>query len=283
MDYSIIKIKYIPNLFPYVDFTDTYIINNVRITKSKDPEILLIQTENKHKTLNNTLLSTEQIIQSVKYDKYIVEIEMFENNNFENIQLAENIVIITENEEELLVKLISEPEIQTVQDSTLYYIKFTFASLQDDDIIINNYKTYDYINQKRLSNYEIILSSDYNIDNDIDFSGGQSVSFITEFLPEQERGEMEVTEQTLPNSQKVAINSSDNLITTIKVILKRAEYLQLQKYLRRCKVSLYYNGNYILTNIQNVTYKAKENSQLIDVFDVDIIFNTDYVKFYHFQ
>ncbi len=285
MDYSLLKIKYIPALFPYVNFTDTHVINDLRIIKSKEPEIVLIQTENKFKTLNNINLSNEQIIQSIKYDKYLCEIEMFEENAFENIQLAENITLILADTDEtpILVKLISQPEINQIADSTLYYVRFTFAALQTDDIIINNYKTADYINQKRLNNYRIILSNDYNIDNEIDFAAGNILSFYTEFLPYQIRSEMELSQQTLPNAQKVSINSSDNLTTTIKVILTRSEFLQLQKYLKRCSVTLMLDIDYVLQPTKDVTFTVKENNQLIDLFDVDIIFNTDYIKFYHIQ
>jgi hypothetical protein len=284
MNYCVLKIKYIPALFPDVNFIDTHVFNEIKIKKLADPEIVLIKTEKKYKTLNNSNLSTEQIIQSIKLDKYQIEIFSYSANEFSNIQLAENIQLIDEYNNVYTVKLIEIESQEAEPNSELYVYVVTFASLEDDAVVISNYKIADYINDKRVNNYNLRLANNYNIDSIIDFENGDKIDFYTEFVPEQVRSEMELTTQKLQNGKTYISTSFDFLIYRTKFILTRAEFLLFQKYFLRCDtISLSISGGLAITNADQPEFVLNENTQLVDLFDIDVLIKTDITKYSHFQ
>jgi hypothetical protein len=283
MDYSYLKIKYIPALFPNVDFTDIHVISDVRIVKLLQPEILIIQTEKKYKTVSQRTISTEQIIQSVKYDKYYIEIYSFENNEFNNIQLAENILIVDELENIHTVKLLNIDVENVEQNTTLYVTRLTFASLQDDDIIVNSYKTSDYISLKNTENYNLKLT---NVGSNPIFGLATEINFYTEFLPEQKRSEIQISEQELPDGRKLISSSIDALETKIKFILTTYEFTEFMKVIHRVNLSdidlINATDVFSISPSERMQVIINENNQLIDLYDIDLIIHTDVIKFYNF-
>jgi hypothetical protein len=277
MDFSNIKIKYIPALFPSVNFVDNFYQFGRRIVMLPEPELVLIQTEKKYKTLNNTSLSTEQIIQSIKYDRYSVELETFDITSIANIQIADNIVLIDEYDNNYTVKLL-EINYEKQSESTIYSVTLTFASLEDDDVIINNYKIGSYVQSKHTTPNNLTLTVS-PISPDI----ATSIVFYTEFQAEQIRGEIELTENKIGSGVTYVVNSTDHLETRIKFILTRAELLVFQKYFYRA-TALVYNqgGSAFATASTKCEYTINENPALVDIFDIDIVIKNDVIKYYHF-
>ena len=78
-DVTQIRIKYIPALFPNYDFSDRKYVD-YRVVKLPENQIELIKTDKKFKRVD-TNISTNQLIQSIVYSRY--ELELFINENIE--------------------------------------------------------------------------------------------------------------------------------------------------------------------------------------------------------
>lgn len=292
-DYPIIKIKFIPAVFPAIDFEDT-LIAQTRVVKMPENRVEISQTDKKYATVNNRNYTDNQIIQSIVYNRYTLEVYFTENIEIDNIKIADNIEVFTTDGEIFNAKVINLSYDKPDGNGTINKLTFEFYKIQNDSKSINNYLTSDFLLQRYSENnlYVIEFSNNKNIDTETDFENGETFKIYTSLVPYISRSELIIKEMTLGDETKIISNSTDWKIYKIRFYLNETEMLKFKKYAKRC----FYFENFItlgtklinvdtllyLNAVEAIEYELTESENLINIYQLDVHFKTDLINYYHF-
>lgn len=284
MSINTINIKFIPALFPGVDFQDT-IISTYRIIEMNEYYPVLIETDRKFSSIFNRNYSKNQTVQSIIYKKYQLEIFVTENTKIDNVKYADNIIIVTNEGETFEAKIINITY-DTQPDSTITHATLEFYRISDDSNAVNNYLIGDYILQRAdiTEVYRLRFTSNMYIDGDINFTDGNYFEIYTALVPFVDRSEMILAEGELGNSIKIPINTIDSEVYQLRFYLTETEKNRLKKYYKRCTCTLYNDSISLNINaIENISIEITNNEELVNLYQADIMVKTNLINMYHFE
>lgn len=284
MDVLNITIKYIPALFPTINFTDSFNVPNTRLLKLPESFIEKFETNEKFAKIGQSI-TTNQLIQTIVYQKYMFEFQATEHISIDTMQLGDEVTLIDENNVTYNVR-ITDLEVEKAGDTTLYLHKISFINLEDDTNVISNYMEQAHLVLRYEPDelYKIVLSSTVNIDSVVDFANGAIVDFYTVLKPKLNRTEMESQTNKLNSGLSLISQSTDLQTTRVKIFLNETNKLKLLKYGKRCTAKLMNvdeNVTYV-TSVQPIDIQAAEENSLVDLYEFDVIFYSDLTKFYHY-
>ena len=145
-----IQIKYIPALFPDVDFSDRRLIDH-RLEQSIENDNVIYKTEQKYTTTIYSDRNEERIIQSHSYPLYKILILSKEKSNYDLSQLAEEITIIDENDNEFR-GVVLELNNEILNDTLMYRTIITIRKSDSNDYAISDYLSSTFLLQKYNTN-----------------------------------------------------------------------------------------------------------------------------------
>lgn len=273
-DFSQIKIKYIPAIFPDYRFEDRKYVFN-RVVRKPEARIEMVKTD-KVKTTLNTALSKEEKIQSVLYDLYELELRISENQKIDYIRAAGKVIIIDTFDNDYEVEL-TALEYEKQADTFFYLVRFEFYQLAFDVNAISN-----YLEKTHIQN---IAGSIINRLSLITYDSSEQLDFYTIIEPKLSRSEIEKNEITLNTGVKVLSNTFDYAICRIPFYLNESDYLSIKKYgIRSNSVNLYtYNYGTFTPEEYIKIIEGERNAELVDLYEVFIEIYYDFINHYHFD
>ncbi len=138
MSLSTLTIKYIPAIFPNVDFTDTINVNTYRFVDDIELEIVEIRTDKPYKVVDFTNLSQNWLIQTQVYEKGILYIDVNENQKIDLSKVADSVTIVTDEGEEINAEVLDISYTQFT-DIWKYRAKLSIKKLKNDELSVNSY------------------------------------------------------------------------------------------------------------------------------------------------
>ena len=123
-----------------------------------------------------------------------------------------------------------------------------------------------YLSLKNTENYNLKLT---NVGSNPIFGLATEINFYTEFLPEQKRSEIQISEQELPDGRKLISSSIDALETKIKFILTASEFTEFMKVIHRVNLTdidlINTTDVFSISPSERMQVIINENNQLIDL------------------
>lgn len=290
-DVTQIRIKYIPALFPNYDFSDRKYVD-YRVVKLPENQIELIKTDKKFKRVD-TNISTNQLIQSIVYSRYELELFINENIEIDYCKYARDVEIIT-NYGLTYKAEVTSIEYEKQEKSYFYHVNLTFIDLVEDEKSISNYLDKTFIqNVIGLNNANcLVLQPKYNIYNTDGFETGNQFKIYTILEPDFTRVDGNIIEQKFENGQKVFVNTQDNAICQLRFYLSESEKNLFLSYAKR---AFYYENQIekgielLLVNHENIIptnpidYTISSKNELIGLYELIIELSYDFINYYHFQ
>jgi hypothetical protein len=218
-------------------------------------------------------ISTNQLIQSIVYKKYMFEFNAHEHMPVDNLELADSVTIIDTDNYTYNVKIL-DVDIQKDSDNTLYVYRITFIDLQNDANVISNYLSSVFLIERYGASalYKLVLTSSLTSD----------ITFYTSLVPKNSRSEMETQENKLDSGLTLIAQSTDFKETKVKLFLTESEKLNLLKYGKRSTATLDPPSGSDIVSVQPIQIIETE-SELVDLYEFDITIYSDLLKFYHYE
>jgi hypothetical protein len=290
-NYNVLKIKYIPSLFPSVDFTDTRYNYDFRIFFLKDFERVAIESEGKFKTVDSQIYRILPIQHQI-YPKLLLKLVSKESVNLDYAKDAESVIIIDEYGVQYEVKII-EITYESINDTQTYYCNILCYAIDKGTVI--NYRTASWLQQRFTRLNYIRFENNKYIDTTINGAGG-NIKFYSNIIPIKRR-------EKISEPEKISLNDGRNIYTKVldcEVInaifyLTESELRQFEKYADRCfwineitgnpAGTIFYDAfdDGFVTPSEPITYEVINNSALVDCYLVNVRIKYDFIDYRNFN
>jgi hypothetical protein len=297
MDYTRLKIKYCPAIFPNVDFEDR--IYNYDTRKIQDPsaDITVVKTNELFNVVGEENISAQVMIQSRYYNAFELILYAKETTNYNILKIGEQIILVDESGYSYFVELL-EFNVEKINETFNYKFTVKFREKTIDSLSISNYCQSDYLLEKYNRNELVMLelSPNPNVYKDNGTPGNPDVSntsyheFYTKILPIMDRDDANIQSITLGNGRIVNTNSQDYGYFKLRFWLSILELNKFKKLATRCfryqngstlGEKLYFNGS-IYTSVKPLEYEVK-TEELVNLAQVDVKFYYEHVNYNNFS
>lgn len=287
---SQIRIKYIPAIFPNYNFEDRKYVD-YRIVKLPEKNITKILTDS-HYTKINELITKSQLVQTIVYEQYEIELFIHENIGIDYTKIAGQVTFITDEGDIYNAEVISI-NYDKVESSYFYHVILRFYAISNDTDAISNYCDETFIsNVYGLANVNnLTLQLKKNIDT-LDFEGGSTFKIYNIFKPTFERLELKIEEQKLDNGSNLIVNSQDCQVLRTTFFVDETTKNLFKKYAKRAfhissgspvGVTFYdKTTDTTYTATMPLDYEISNNKELINLYEIKIEIKYDLINFYHF-
>jgi len=278
--YILVQSKYLPNTWLDIDFEDRKYIVDTRLIELP-ALVTIIETEKKYKTVINSLESTNIKIQTIFYKNYELEFRATESLNAAILSAAGKLLIQDEDgySHDCVVESVT-PEKQSDNGVIVYNYKIQIRDHVNDVDSINDFVTQSFITERFLTTQLVKLE----MSHPVPIGGvGRFPTYYTIFLPEISRTEIEESTIKLGNGIVKPIKTIDFKQVTTRFYFTEAELEQFQKYITRCELVTLYNPVDALVYLaDSVSYTLNDKTDLIGIYEVDLIIRTDNLCTYNY-
>lgn len=233
MNYSQLRIKNIPGIFPTAGFSDLKIIDQ-RIEKLPDAQKDEFITEKKYKTIDFPNHSRALKIQSILRNKYQLQLIVSENTNIDLSKISDNIEITFFDNSKLNVFVLSI-DYERQQNTSNYKVTIVFVSFDDDDVSISNYLLSDNIlelhNESDL--HRLTFFSNKTISSEFTELGNY-YTIHTKIIPTYFSTELQ-EKKTGQSGIEYVSNSIDLKTLNLLFYLSEDEAIITNRYMPRCE------------------------------------------------
>ncbi len=259
-----LKIKFLNKCFKYIKNYKYLIINNLNIKKNSIPYFIKNKVENMGFTINNNILDIINFISiefghiiicldfnKIKNYKLYIQINYNSNKTNKNIILKTNKEIILKNFNKYNKKFLPNKKTKKIIIISLLFKK---------NFIYNNYNK---------NNYNILLTYNNNLNNEIQFDSIKKLLFII---------------KNIWNGNIILFKNINNIIKQEKII--KIKYSEIKK-----KIGIYIKKNIILNILKKINCKIQFKKKIIFIkphntrYDLNIKedFIEEIIKFYKFK
>lgn len=135
-----LDISYIPAFFGGISFKDSLGVDG-RFELLPDSFLQQVKTEKYYRTVENTQLSKQLIVQSIKRNRYLIELYNYESTRITNLQTADKIEVVN-NYSEIITCEIESITVEPIAGTAVYKHKVILIDLTTDtDQITNHLKS----------------------------------------------------------------------------------------------------------------------------------------------